>query len=81
MDITVKESVVEAILLNIFLSYHFVALNEIEFASSADRNTLYKAGDNIDVVMKTLKISVEQIKQYRQVTFYIKHRRFKSNLK
>ena len=45
----------------IILSDLFLILNDIDIVSYADDNTLHKACDNVDAVVKTLKISAEKL--------------------
>ena len=44
-------------LFNIFLSDLFLAVQNIDFSSCADDNTIYNAGDNIDEVIFSLQES------------------------
>ena len=44
-------SILGSILFNIFLSDLFLVVQNVDFASYADGNTIYDAGDNIDEVI------------------------------
>ena len=43
------------------ISLIFLILNNIDFASYADDNTLYNAYDNVDAVAETLRMSAEKL--------------------
>ena len=47
-------------------SIYFIVLvlNDIDFASYADGNALYKACGNVDVVAKTLRIPAEKLSKW-----------------
>ena len=54
-------SMLRLILFNIFLGDVFLILNDIDFPSYADDNTFYKACDNVDFVVKILRMSAEKV--------------------
>ena len=52
-----QESTLGPILFNIFLSDLFLVVQNLDFASYADDNTIYDAGDNMDEVIFSLQES------------------------
>ena len=54
-------SILGPILFNIFLSDLFLVVQNVDFASYADDNTIYDAGDNIDEVMFSLQESSKKL--------------------
>ena len=54
-------SILGPILFNIFLSDLFLAVQNVDFASYADDNTIYDASDNIDEVIFSLQESSEKL--------------------
>ena len=56
-----QDSVLRPILFNTSLSDLFLILNDIDFASYADRNTLYKVCDNVAAGTETLNMSAEKL--------------------
>ena len=54
-------SILGPILFNIFLSDWFLAVQNVDFASYADDNTIYDASDNIDEVIFSLQESSEKL--------------------
>ena len=58
-------SILDPLLFNILISYLFSVLNDAEFASYADDNTLYVVRNNIRSVIKSLEnTSVELFKWF-----------------
>ena len=56
-----QTSILGPILFNIFLSDLFLVVQNVDFASYADDNTIYDAGDNIDEVMFSLQESSKKL--------------------
>ena len=54
-------SILGPILFNIFLSDLFLVVQNVDFASYADDNTIYDAGDNIDEVIFSLQESSKKL--------------------
>ena len=54
-------SILDPILFNIFLNDLFLAVQNVDFASYADDNTIYDAGDNIDEVIFSLQESSKKL--------------------
>ena len=54
-------SILGPILLNHVLSDLFLVVRNVDFASYADDNTIYDAGDNIDEVMFSLQESSKKL--------------------
>ena len=56
-----QRSILGPILFNIFLSDLFLVVQNVDFASYADDNTIYDAGDNIDEVIFSLQESSKKL--------------------
>ena len=54
-------SILGTILFNIFLSDFFLVVQNVDFKSYADDNTIYDAGDNIDEVIFSLQESYKKL--------------------
>ena len=52
------------ILFNIFLSELFYVINDTDFSSYADGNTIYDSGNNINEVISSLEESAEKLFQW-----------------
>ena len=52
------------ILFNIFLSDLFLVINDTDFSSYADDNTIYDSGSSIDAVISSLQVSAEKLFQW-----------------
>ena len=57
-------SILGPILFNIFLSDLFLVINDIDFSSYADDNTIYDSGNSIDEVISSLQVSAEKLFQW-----------------
>ena len=56
-----QESILGPILFNIFLSDLFLVVQNVDFASYTDNNTIYDAIDNIDEVIFSLQESSKKL--------------------
>ena len=54
-------SILDPILFNIFLNDLFLAVQNVDFASYADDNTIYDAGENIDEIIFSLQESSKKL--------------------
>ena len=57
-------SILGPILFNIFLSDLFLVINDTDFSSYADDNTIYDSGNSIDEVISSLQVSAEKLFQW-----------------
>ena len=51
-------------LYNTFLSDLFLVINDTDFSSYADDNTIYDSGNSIDEVISSLQVSAEKLFQW-----------------
>ena len=51
-------SILDAILLKIFLSYLLLIVDDVDIANYADNNTIYKEDENIDDLIRSLQDAV-----------------------
>ena len=57
-------SILTPILFKIFLSYLFLVIDDIDFVSYPDDNTIYCGGDTIDDVILSLQDSAQKVFQW-----------------